>query len=499
MLLLWLVVSLWSGGLHLRAALDPPAGRAFAGTFHWIDDFYNYLSYAQQAEDGRLLFHNKLAPGPGRLVNLEWWLVGTVSRWIGGRPRLAYALLGAAATLALLAAADRWLDRLAVPPSHRAAALALLSFGGGLGGLLFELTDLEVSRCVDLSVAVFPFLEVVGNPHFVAGTALLLWSLWFFSERHSLRGPVLGMLTGSVLALVRPYDVGLLVAMCVAATLTLEPPGRWPRSLLPLLGLAPVMAYDAWTFFGNEQFATFRQGGAFPGRLESLAAVGPALVLAAFEWRRRSSGSEHDQARARLWAWVAVGLAVLVGQPGGFSLQLAVGLGVPLLLLGAAALSRLDWRVAVLAALLLSTSAVVETRILLADDPNWFVPAERLAAARELRRLCHPGDRLLAPADISLFAIGLSSCDAYLAHPAARDFGEHFARSHAFYATMGPADRTAFLAAERVTHLVLPGWAGPVPTAWLGPGTAFRAAGVVGARQPALSIYVRSNHAAPPR
>lgn len=499
MLLLWLVVSFWGGGLHLRAALDPPAGRAFAGTFHWIDDFYNYLSYAQQAEEGRVLLHNKLAPlDSARLVNLEWWLVGTVSRWIGGRPQLAYALFGVAATLALLAAADRWLDRLAVPCSHRSAALALLAFGGGLGGLLFELTDFEVSRCVDLSVAVFPFLEIVGNPHFVAGTALLLWSLWFFSEHAAPWGPLLGILTGSVLALVRPYEVGLLVAMRVAATLT-EPPGRRLRSLLPLLGLAPVMAYDAWTFFGNEQFATFRQGGAFPGRLESLAAVGPALLLAAFEWRRLSSGNQHDRARVQLWAWIALGLALLVGQPGGFSLQLVVGLGVPLLLLGAAALSRLDKRAAVLAALLFGTSAVVETRILLADDLNWFVPAERLAAARALRGLCHPGDRLLAPADVSLFAIGLSSCDAYLAHPAARDFGEHLARAQTFYATMAPADRTAFLAAERLTHLVLPGWAGPVPAAWLGPATDFRAAAAVGAPQPSLSVYARSSRAAPPR
>ncbi len=494
--MVWLFASCWSGGLHLRAALDPPAGRAFAGTFHWIDDFYHYLSYAQQAEDGQLLFRNKLAQrGPARLVNVEWWLVGTASRWLGGRPLLAYALLGAAATLALLAAADRWLSRLALPQSHRTAALALLAFGGGLGGLLFELTDLDSSRCVDLSAGVFPFLEIAGNPHFVAGTALLLWSLWFFSEQAAPWGPLLGILTGSVLALVRPYEIGLLVAMRVAATLLLEPRGRWSRSLLPLLGLAPAMAYDAWVFFGTSQFATFRQGAAFPGRLESAAALGPALVLALAECRRPARDSEHRRARLQLWAWAAIGLVLLLGRPGGFSLQLVVGLGVPLLLLGAAALGEFDRKVVVLAALALSTSAVVETRILLAEDPNWFVPAERLATARALRDVCHPGDRLLAPPDVSLFAIGLSSCDAYVAHPAARDFAEHLARTRAFYGEMTPAARTAFLAAEGLTQLVLPGWAGPAPAAWLGPGTEFRSARVIGTGRPLLSIYSRPSDA----
>jgi hypothetical protein len=194
-----------------------------------------------------------------------------------------------------------------------------------------------------------------------------------------------------------------------------------------------------------------------------------------------------------------VALVLVVTRPGGFMLQLLVGAGVPLLLLGAAALSELDARATLLAALCFSASAVVETRVLLADDPNWFVPEERLAAARALRGLCHSGDRLLAPPDISLFAIGLSSCDAFVAHSAARDYEARLARTRAFYGDMAPAARQAFLDAERVTHLVLPGWLGPVPAAWLGPGTAFQAARVIGTRQSVLSIYMRPRDTASAR
>ena len=40
-LLLWFLLTAWTGALCTRAALQPPPARAFAGTFHWIDDFYN--------------------------------------------------------------------------------------------------------------------------------------------------------------------------------------------------------------------------------------------------------------------------------------------------------------------------------------------------------------------------------------------------------------------------------------------------------------------------
>jgi len=52
------------------------------------DDFYNYLSYAQQAENGAFLFQNRvlLEEHPPALVNLEWWLVGRLSDAARQRP-----------------------------------------------------------------------------------------------------------------------------------------------------------------------------------------------------------------------------------------------------------------------------------------------------------------------------------------------------------------------------------------------------------------------------
>ncbi len=494
-LLLWLLLTAWTDALYTRAALQPPPGRAFAGTFHWIDDFYNYASYAQQSEDGAFLFRNKLVePAEARpeIVNLEWWLVGRVSLALGRRPFLAYRILAAIASLALVAGIARWLDRAGVKPAHRVPALALVLFGGGAGGLLFELTDLPARRCLDLSVGLFPFLEVLANPHFLTGTALLVWALWCFASVPAPAGPVLGASLGTVLALARPYDAALLAGVEGLAVLLTAPAREWPRRLAPVAALAPVLAYDAWLFLFNPRHSAFSSSlyAAFhPTPVDLAAALGPALLLALTALRARDgAGSAH---RLRLALWATMALLAFVLRPVSFSFQFAVGVGVPLLVLGAVGLSRYEPRWTALAALVLSTSAVVATRITLAEDPAWFVPRERLAAGLALRGPCRPGDRVLAPPDIGLYALGLSACHAFVSHPAAPDYAERLAEARAFYALSPPAARAGLLDRHGVTHLVLPADAGPRPVAWLGPDTPFRVVALVGQGSSRIAIYAR--------
>jgi hypothetical protein len=496
-LLLWLLLTAWTNALYLRAALQPPPGRVFAGTFHWIDDFYNYASYVQQAEDGAFLFRNKLLPPAAdsrpELVNLEWWVVGRASRLLGHRPFLAYRLFALAATLALVAGVERWLRRAGVPDTHRLPALLLVFLGGGFGGLLFERTDLPAHRCLDLAVAFFPFLEILANPHFTVGTALLVWALWAFGTVPGWRGVALGTILGSALGLVRPYDLALLGVIRVLGIAALEPPRRWVRAGAALLGLLPVLSYDLWLFFGSEQFASFRRGATFPPWGDFLPALGPALALALFSLRGGTPSAEAWTARTHLWTWAAVAVAIVAARPGAFSLQLLVGAGVPLLVLGAAGLARYAPARTALFALALSSSAVVATRVALSDDPNWFVPREKMAAALALRDLCAPGDLVLGPPDVAQYAIGLSRCHALFAHPAAPDYEARFSEARAFYSGWSPGDRSAWLDRHRVTHLVLPGNAGPLPAGWLGASTPFRLAARVGAGASGLGIYARTH------
>ena len=230
--LTWILLAGVSGALLVRAVLASPPGTVFVGTLYYVDDFYNYLSYVQQAEDGALVFGNKLASPdlPPALVNLEWLVVGWLSVLLGGAPLVAYRLLGLGALAGFVVVVDRWLVRGGLPPPRRLAALLLVFTGGGLGGLLVTTGWIGPLRPYDLAAGLYPFVETVANPHFVIGTTLLAAALGAFAGDR----PLLGVTLGNVLALVRPYDAALLAAVQGVAILLRWPAREWPRRLLPL-------------------------------------------------------------------------------------------------------------------------------------------------------------------------------------------------------------------------------------------------------------------------
>ena len=114
-----------------------------------------------------------------------------------------------------------------------------------------------------------------------------------------------------------------------------------------------------------------------------------------------------------------------------------------------------------------------------------------MAAALALRDLCAPGDLVLGPPDVAQYAIGLSRCHALFAHPATPDYEARLSEARAFYATWSPGERSAWLDRHGVTHLVLPGDAGPLPAGWLGADTPFRRVARVGTGADRLGIYAR--------
>jgi len=494
-LLAWTFVSVLTSLPYVLAAARPPAGRAFVGFFHYVDDAYNYLSFVQQAEDGSLLFRNKqiVPPRPPRLINLEWWVVGRLSRLIGRHPAHAYRLFGLVAALALLLAVDRWLVAAGLPAAHRLPALLLVAVGSGLGGPLLWLGWRPLARSPDLYAGLFPFLEMLANPHFVAGTALLLWTLWACHRARDLAGYATAAGLATVLGLVRPYELALVAFVHAFAVAVSVPPRAWiARTLPPLLGLLPVVLYDAWLFFGSPDFAVFSSRVfQFPPRADFLWALGPAALLAAAGLARRGLDGEARAATMYLAGWAAAGALILAFRPLSFSLQFLAGIGLPLLALGALGLSRFPPAATLAAAAALSLTSVESVRHVLAENPYWFVPAERLEIARALRPHCRPGDLVLSPPDIGLYAGGLTACGAYLDHPAGAAFEERAAEVRAFYAGDDPAARTGLLDRRCVTHVVLPGGAGDVPAAWLGPATPFHRVATAGRGPGAVDAFVR--------
>jgi len=474
-LLAWALVAGLYSAPYLRAQLRPPPGHVFLGSFYFVDDVYNYLGYAQQAADGAFLFHNKLTlePHAPALINLEWWLLGRVSALLGERPLLAWRLLGLTASLALVLLVDAWLRRAGLPRTHRLPALMLVLLGGGLGGLFYTLQWPPRLDPLDLSAGLFPSIELLANPHFVCGTALLMGALLLL-VRGGRRATAGGVGLAAAAGLVRPYDLVMAVAIFGTAAALTETPRRLAARLLPLVGLLPVVVYDGWVFYVQTAYRVFAAEEYAVPPLRALAiALAPALALAVAARPWPAPDEDARRTRVVLWAWVVAGLAVVALRPVSFSLQFLVGIGVPLLALAALGLSRHRPWVTLAATLALCSSAVVALRVLSSDQPRWFAPAARVEAARALREACRPGEIALAPHDVGLYALAYSSCSPYVSHPVMQGAARRNEEVRAFYSEWDPAQRSAFLDAHGIAALVLPRDGGPVE-AWLGPGTPFR-------------------------
>jgi hypothetical protein len=490
----WLFLCVVTNLPYARGWLLPPRGTTFLGFFYSIPDVYNYLSYVQQSQDGALLFVNKLYPPAhtATLANLEWSLVGWISALLGAHPALAYRLFGAAATLALLLATDRWLGLAGLPRTHRFPALLLVFTGGGLGGVLFLRFGPPAWRFLDLTTGLFPFVSVLVNPHFVAGTALLLWALWAFHAARSPRGQALAVALGSCLVLVRPYELAVLVGIRALVVLTTQPRAQWLRSLLPLAGLAPAFVYGWLTLVRNPAYAVFSAVGyGLPPAGHLALAVLPVgvLALAGLPLLLRRAAGAGREAIAPILAWPVVVLAILL-LPVRFGLQATVNVGLALLCLVALALARFAPAVTLVAALALSSTGAVALRLLLEDNPQWFVPRERVEAARALAAYCGRGDVLVCPPDIGLYANAYSACRAYVAHLGSADAVGRAAEVERFYVA-SPTDRAAWLDTHGVRFVVLPD-DGERPLRLLGAAAPYhRVAAVASAAGGAIGIYGR--------
>ena len=113
-----------------------------------------------------------------------------------------------------------------------------------------------------------------------------------------------------------------------------------------------------------------------------------------------------------------------------------------------------------------------------------------------LRSSCRRGDVLFAPPDIGILTYGLTSCRAFVSHRVDPAYARRLAEVRAF-AERTPTERASLLEAHRITHLVLPGDAGPRPAAWLGESTPFRRLTTLGSG-PVWSLYFRGPEPAAP-
>jgi hypothetical protein len=167
-----------------------------------------------------------------------------------------------------------------------------------------------------------------------------------------------------------------------------------------------------------------------------------------------------------------------------------VGIGFPLLALGALGLARHRPWVTLVTAILFSSTLLVAVRFVLGPGPYWFTPRGRALMVEALRAECRSGDRVFGPQDISLFAFGTTRCQAFLSHAISPEYLRRRVQLEAF-ARLAPEARAALLDSTRMTLLVLPGDPGPLPRPWLPESSAWKRVATVGSGPDAWSVYRR--------
>ena len=453
---------------YLRAGRAPPTGTAFTGVFFYLDDFYQYASFAEQAGRGAVLFRNKFDVRPHEpfVVNLEWWTAGVAGRALGG-PVAGFHALRVPALLALVAGVAALLRGAGLTGGSLAWALALVLGGGGLGWLRLW-TGTPGWQVPDVAMGVYPFHQALTNVHFVAGAALLLWSVAFLLEARAGRaGRWRWVATATVLGFVRPYDLVTftLVAagLCALDLARAETRAQGLRGALDLAWLAPAFAYYALMTAFHPSFGGWggQQSDLSPPPYQYLFAVLPGAALAlGFALRRFVPDPAAAPLRRALLVWLGGLAALQLAAPAALARQTVTGLGSAVLLLAALEIPRrwLPW--STLAAF--PTSAFLVWRVL-HPWPEAFAPRSYFEATRALRDACATGDVAVAPTDLSLMIAGLTPCSVVYGH---RTLTPEYARRSAegtrFYhdAATTPAWRLAYLEALSARFVALPAGAG---------------------------------------
>jgi hypothetical protein len=405
---------LYAVGPSLLATFHPPAGRIYSGSFFYIDDYYQYLSFVEPAARGELFFTNKfdLTAHEPVYFNLAFWLAGRLAWCAGGDPRhgflLFQGLVAAGFALTLLR-----LLRLAGASSRRIVwALPLVCLGGGLGWLRL-IQHARLDHIVDLMYAIFPGQQGLFAPFALCGATLLLSSLIDYLRWRQARGSKWRWLaTGWILGLSRPFDFGVLALVIAVLEGREWRVRRSARGLGEWIWLAPVFFYDGLVLLFHPSFSVWsgsQNTVGLPPWYEFVSALGPVALMVALSVRK---SDVPPTIKGALLAWIGATI-VLLASGLSFAAQFATSMGLAFLALAAVSVRE---RFLPAAAAGLSPSSFVLLWLSLHPAPDWFVPADYAQAVGHLRQACRAGDVVYAPYDPSLMVAGLTPCSVALGH-----------------------------------------------------------------------------------
>lgn len=324
-------------------------------------DVLVYYSYLEQVRQGAFTFHDLFTgeSQPGNLVLPIWFGVGLIGRVLHTPPQVTYHLVRVLSIPLLMAAIAAAVQCFLRDKRQQRFAFFLAVFAGGLGFLVGPIEQQQWGRDIiehlwpmDLWVSEgFSYLSAIQSPHFILGTALLLF---FIVEmvRTLERGVTWRTLAagagGAVVVASTPFLVVLMAPLTLLALTFSHSTGTsfWQRCLRLFALWFPT--FPALVYVGLYQaFDTFARARATQNILitpvwwVTLASYGLLLPLAL--WGARQVWRDRSWRTRLLLGWFALQPILFYG-PVFFQRRLVQGWQFPLASLAAVGAEALFYR-----------------------------------------------------------------------------------------------------------------------------------------------------------
>jgi len=469
------------------------AGIEFTGRqFLSPGDFGVYLSYIAQAKAGHLLFENlttseRLTP----VLNILWLSIGWLAKGLSLSPLAAYHIARIALIFPLAAVAYAACSYFFAERMHRRWAYLLFMLGSGLG--LYVAPFLSQAAVmggryewpIDFWVAeANGFMTMLYSPHFIASWTLIIAALTLLLMAYDTGRAKYGVwagLTALVLFQFHPFHVPTLYAVGGVALLARTRSrgfrmSQWTAYLAFLALSAPSLAYHYWLthWSPNAAFMLDNNITVTPSLFHLVVGFGAISALAIGGWvADKEEGLLAPEHRRFLAIWALVQL-VLVYAPFPFQRRLLQGLEFPLVMLSVPAISALQkalrrktwydgafaltYGTFLAAAVFLPSSVSAIARSLEAYGQRppsmFFFDADQSAALAWLRQNTGEDAVILSSMGSGNDISGWAVRRVYLGHWANTiDLAGKQAETTRFFGSMTSAERSAFAAAQGITHV----------------------------------------------
>lgn len=310
-------------------------------------DLYTYVSFIEQAKDGRWLFENlymsenqkpRLFRPSYVIIGKAAWLFDTSSIWAYHLARLALSITFFFVLWRFLALFFPASPAGGQKPHERIMAYTLTLTSSGIGFAISRWvgssTDLWIPEAIT-------FLALAEAPHFILSQILMIGGFLFYLKglkENSIKQYIFASVSFLLLSFEHPFNLGVVVAVILATSgwLFVEKRYKIIYLLKPLLIIIPAilagLGYQIFEIYQNHVLASWASQNKLvsPDPLNYLAGYGFLVILAAAGAEKFLHEKSNQQILILSWIFSA---SLLLYSPIFFQRRFSEGLHIPIAIL----------------------------------------------------------------------------------------------------------------------------------------------------------------------